>query len=105
MGAGSGRDAAWLASLGHEVIAVEPSDQMRARAQELHAGAPGITWINDRLPGLEKGSAIFDLSLVSRFAWLAICLIAIQLIAVRQIAAVRLFQAQKEVPVVLRKKL
>jgi protein-L-isoaspartate O-methyltransferase len=32
VGAGSGRDAAWLASLGHEVIAVEPSEQMRARA-------------------------------------------------------------------------
>ena len=54
VGAGSGRDAAWLASLGHEVIAVEPSDQLRARAQELHAGVSGITWINDRLPGLEK---------------------------------------------------
>ena len=31
VGAGSGRDAAWLASRGHEVIAVEPSKQMRIR--------------------------------------------------------------------------
>ena len=54
VGAGSGRDAAWLASLGHEVIAVEPRDQLRARARELHAGASGITRIDDRLPGLEK---------------------------------------------------
>lgn len=27
---------------------------MRARARELHADATGITWVNDRLPGLEK---------------------------------------------------
>jgi protein-L-isoaspartate O-methyltransferase len=27
VGAGSGRDAAWLLSLGHQVIAVEPSEQ------------------------------------------------------------------------------
>jgi protein-L-isoaspartate O-methyltransferase len=31
VGAGSGRDAGWLASLGHEVVAVEPSAQMRDR--------------------------------------------------------------------------
>jgi SAM-dependent methyltransferase len=54
VGAGSGRDAAWLASDGHEVIAVEPSEQMRTHSQELHAGTAKITWINDRLPGLEK---------------------------------------------------
>ena len=29
VGAGSGRDAAWIASLGHDVIAVEPSAAMR----------------------------------------------------------------------------
>jgi SAM-dependent methyltransferase len=52
VGAGSGRDAAWLVSRGHQVIAVEPSDQMRTRGQRLH-GSERIRWINDRLPGLE----------------------------------------------------
>src|SRR5208282_5633501 len=68
VGAGSGRDAAWLASLGHEVIAVEPSEQMRGRAQELHSIAAGITWVNDRLPGLEKVHRLgvsFDFILVN----------------------------------------
>ena len=53
VGAGSGRDAAWLGSLGHEVIAVEPSDQMRSRGLQLHE-PDKIRWINDRLPGLEN---------------------------------------------------
>lgn len=52
VGAGSGRDAAWL-SKDHDVIAVEPSKQMRKRGQQLHA-ADGIIWLDDRLPGLEK---------------------------------------------------
>jgi SAM-dependent methyltransferase len=52
VGAGSGRDAAWLVSRGHQVIAVEPSGQMRTRGQRLH-GSERIRWINDRLPGLE----------------------------------------------------
>jgi SAM-dependent methyltransferase len=52
-GAGSGRDAAWLLSLGHQVIAVEPSEKMRMRGQGLHA-SDKIRWINDRLPGLEN---------------------------------------------------
>ena len=30
VGAGSGRDAAWLAGLGHDVVAVEPSPALRA---------------------------------------------------------------------------
>ena len=36
IGAGTGRDAAWLASRGLEVVAVEPSGAMRAEAQRLH---------------------------------------------------------------------
>jgi hypothetical protein len=36
VGAGSGRDEAWLASRGHEVIAVKPSEQMRHRGERLH---------------------------------------------------------------------
>ncbi len=53
VGAGSGRDAAWLVSLGHQVIAVEPSEQMRTLGLRLH-GPGKIRWINDRLPGLEN---------------------------------------------------
>jgi SAM-dependent methyltransferase len=53
VGAGSGRDAAWLASLGHQVIAVERAETMRVRGRRLHA-ADRIRWISDRLPGLEK---------------------------------------------------
>jgi SAM-dependent methyltransferase len=53
VGAGSGRDAAWLVSRGHQVIAVEPSEQTRAHGVRLH-GTDKIRWINDRLPGLEN---------------------------------------------------
>src|SRR5258708_28253088 len=44
VGAGSGRDAAWLVSRGQQVIAVEPSDQMRTRGQRFH-GSDLIRWI------------------------------------------------------------
>jgi ubiquinone/menaquinone biosynthesis C-methylase UbiE len=39
VGAGSGRDAAWLVSRGFEVWAVEPSEVMRREAQKRHAEA------------------------------------------------------------------
>jgi Methyltransferase domain len=52
-GAGTGRDAAWLAARGYEVVAVEPSDAMRAEAVRLHPQAP-IRWVADALPGLEQ---------------------------------------------------
>lgn len=52
VGAGSGRDAAWLAAHGHEVVAVEPAVQMRREAHARHGDAR-IRWIDDRLPGLE----------------------------------------------------
>jgi SAM-dependent methyltransferase len=53
VGAGSGRDAAWLAAQGHEVIAVEPAHGMRKRAKELHPQG-SIQWIDDTLPLLER---------------------------------------------------
>jgi SAM-dependent methyltransferase len=52
VGAGSGRDAAWLVSRGFEVWAVEPSVVMRREAQKRHAKA-SITWLDDHLPELE----------------------------------------------------
>ena len=51
IGAGSGRDAAWLDGLGHRVLAVEPTKAMRDRAQTLHPN-PGIEWLDDSLPDL-----------------------------------------------------
>lgn len=52
IGAGSGRDAQWLAQKGHTVIAVEPSRTMREHAFAHHAHDK-IQWINDSLPSLE----------------------------------------------------
>ena len=53
VGAGSGRDAAWLASKGHDVIAVEPSPDMRKEAERLHSKS-SFTLFADRLPDLKK---------------------------------------------------
>lgn len=53
VGAGSGRDAAWLASKGFGVVAVEPSASMRREAQARHPEA-NIRWIDDRLPELAR---------------------------------------------------
>lgn len=52
VGAGSGRDAAWLVSRGFEVWAFEPSEVMRREAQKRHAEV-SITWLDDHLPELE----------------------------------------------------
>jgi SAM-dependent methyltransferase len=51
IGSGTGRDAAWFASMGHRVVAVEPTDAMRVPAMTLHP-SPLIEWINDSLPEL-----------------------------------------------------
>jgi SAM-dependent methyltransferase len=67
IGAGSGRDAAWLAALGHTVLAVEPSATMREEAQRRHPD-PRITWLADSLPGLEavfRLGVAFDVILLS----------------------------------------
>ncbi len=53
VGAGSGRDAAWFAAKGYEVVAVDPSMTMLAEAQQRHP-TPRITWIRDCLPSLDR---------------------------------------------------
>ena len=53
VGAGTGRDAAALAALGHTVVAVEPTPELRAHGQRLHRAA-AIDWIDDALPDLDK---------------------------------------------------
>ena len=67
VGAGTGRDAAWFAANGHNVVAVEPSAQFRAAGQERHR-SPDIRWMNDTLPALERvlrSKLTFDLVWVS----------------------------------------
>jgi len=67
VGAGTGRDAAWLVSRGLEVIAVEPSGAMRAEAERLHP-SPSIRWIADSLPSLNHVLRLglsFDVILLS----------------------------------------
>jgi SAM-dependent methyltransferase len=51
VGAGTGRDAAALAGRGHSVVAVEPTAELRAHGQRLHAGT-AIEWVDDVLPEL-----------------------------------------------------
>jgi SAM-dependent methyltransferase len=51
IGAGTGRDAAGFAALGHRVVAVEPTVEMRQGAIALHP-SPIIDWVDDSLPDL-----------------------------------------------------
>lgn len=67
VGAGTGRDAAWLASLGFDVVAVEPSAAMRAQAAKLRPDA-AVRWLDDALPDLAQVRRLrrsFDLILLS----------------------------------------
>jgi SAM-dependent methyltransferase len=67
VGAGSGRDAAWLADHGYEVVAVEPSAAMLAHARVLHPSSR-IHWVSDSLPDLANVRRLglsFDLILLS----------------------------------------
>lgn len=65
VGAGTGRDAAAIAQLGHKVVAVDPSAKMLKLAQSLHRN-PQITWLDDGLPGLSKvQGAPFEVVLLS----------------------------------------
>ena len=63
IGAGSGRDARWLANQGWQVIAVEPSKLSDKAAQH-----DRVEWLKDSLPGLTKLRGLghrFDLILLS----------------------------------------
>lgn len=67
IGAGSGKDAADFAALGHTVLAVEPTPVLLAGAIARHAH-PAITWLDDGLPDLAAARArgeTFDLILLS----------------------------------------
>src|SRR3546814_14563536 len=62
VGAGTGRDAAWFAGKGHDVLAIEPVRELREAGRALHT-AGNIKWLDDRLPHLAAvpASASFDL--------------------------------------------
>ena len=65
IGAGSGRDANWLAARGWEVVAVEPSIFRDQAARDSHQR---VVWMNDALPDLRTLRARgrrFDLILLS----------------------------------------
>ena len=67
VGSGTGRDAAALAELGIDVTAVEPSNAVRKKAEELHPH-PRIDWVKDSLPKLQtimKIGSRYDLILLS----------------------------------------
>lgn len=53
IGSGTGRDAAWFDEKGHDVVAAEPTKEMREGAIRLHP-SPTINWVDDSLPDLEK---------------------------------------------------
>ncbi|MFD7665732.1 class I SAM-dependent methyltransferase [Streptomyces sp. NPDC059788] len=67
IGAGTGRDAAALAALGHDVLAVEPVRELRRAARRLHP-SPAIRWLADSLPDLPRlteEAGTFDAILLS----------------------------------------
>ena len=67
IGSGTGRDAAWFASLGHRVVAVEPTSAMRIPAMALHPSTR-IEWLDDSLPDLalvRARGAPFDLVMLT----------------------------------------
>src|SRR6516225_2566270 len=51
IGSGTGRDAAGFAAIGHSVVAVEPTEELRRGAMLLHP-SPMIEWLDDSLPDL-----------------------------------------------------
>ena len=67
IGAGTGRDAAALAEMGHQVAAAEPTAEMRAHAARLHPSSR-IEWLDDSLPDLAVLAArgeTFDLVMMT----------------------------------------
>ncbi|MDY6974657.1 MAG: class I SAM-dependent methyltransferase [Pseudomonadota bacterium] len=66
VGAGSGRDANWLAKQGWKVIAAEPADELRNLAQANSHNS--VTWCNASLPALAalpQQPKTYDLILLS----------------------------------------
>jgi protein-L-isoaspartate O-methyltransferase len=67
IGAGTGRDAAGFAAMGHHVVAVEPTAELRTRAMALHPSSR-IEWVDDSLPKLTSiiaGGDMFDVVMLT----------------------------------------
>lgn len=67
LGAGTGVDAAWLATKGHCILAVEPTNSFREAGARLHP-SNHIEWLDDSLPMLLKTMVrkeAFDVVLVT----------------------------------------
>ena len=66
IGAGTGRDAAWLAGQGHDVLAVEPVRELREVGQAIH-GSRRLSWLDDLLPDLASARrrGPFDVAVAS----------------------------------------
>ncbi|MBX3609478.1 MAG: class I SAM-dependent methyltransferase [Hydrogenophaga sp.] len=67
IGAGSGRDAAELSRRGHQVVAVEPTAELRAEGQHIHREL-AIEWVDDHLPtlaALRRTKRRFDVVLLT----------------------------------------
>ncbi|MDT4820795.1 class I SAM-dependent methyltransferase [Achromobacter agilis] len=67
IGAGSGRDAAALARMGHAVVAAEPTPELRLEGQRRHT-LPNLEWVDDALPdlsGLRGQGREFDLIMLT----------------------------------------
>ncbi len=67
IGAGTGRDAAEFAAMGHQVVAAEPTEPLRRKAIELHP-SPLIEWLDDSLPDLvelSRRAETFDLVMLT----------------------------------------
>lgn len=63
IGAGPGREAAWLAGQGYDLLAVEPVEELR----NLASPDAGLTWLADHLPDLSllRREVSFDLLLLT----------------------------------------
>lgn len=62
IGSVTGRDAAWFAAQGHDVMAVEPVPELRQAGMRLHR-CERISWLDDQLPELKNARlhGTFDL--------------------------------------------
>jgi SAM-dependent methyltransferase len=67
IGSGTGLDAAWLASKGHHVVAVEPVNELREAGRRIHSMAD-VTWVKDSLPFLstfDENCELFDVAMLT----------------------------------------
>ena len=59
IGAGTGRDAAWLAEQGHRVLAVEPVRAFREAGVALHGGQ--VEWLDEEHILYKHGPSVYEL--------------------------------------------